>query len=679
MQAAEPDSNPLLQPLGVPAFDRIRAEHVVPAIEQLLKDAEAALERAVGDAVPADYDAVSLVLDVALERFGRAWSAVGHLNEVADSAEHRAAYNACLPQVTDFFTRLGADQRLYRKYRQVAASDAPNLNPVRRHALAQALRDFVLGGAELQGAARDRFAQIQQRVAELSERFAEHVLDATDAFARYASPAEVEGLPDDVRRAARAAAVADGREGFKLTLQAPSYIPVMQYARDRELRQQLYRAFITRASELGDAAFDNSAVMRELVELRDEEARLLGYANYAELSVAPKMAESAAQVDHFVLDLARRARPYAERDLAELREFAARQLGLAQLQPWDIAYASERLKQSRYAFSDDQVRQYFTESRVLDGLFRIAETLFDIEIRPDSAPLWHPGVRFFSIHRAGTLIGQFYMDLHARAGKRAGAWMDDAQQRWIRPDRQSLQPPVAHLVCNFAAPEKPGADALLTHEQVITLFHEFGHGLHHLLTQVDDLAVSGIRGVEWDAVELPSQFMENFCWEWDVLKRLSAHVDSGEPLPRELFDKMLAARNFQSGLQMVRHAEYALVDLRIHREADAPARLAQIADEVRATVGVLPAAPFNRFAHSFSHIFDGGYAAGYYSYAWAEVLSADVWSAFEEAGVFDPETGRRYRRTILEVGGSRGALDNFKAFRGREPSIDALLRHQGMA
>jgi len=417
--------------------------------------------------------------------------------------------------------------------------------------------------------------------------------------------------------------------------------------------------------------------MRELLELRREEAQLLGHPTYAHLSLVPKMADSPEQVLGFLRDLARRARPYAERDLAELREFAARELGIDELQPWDMAYASERLKQARYAFSDQEVRQYLTEPCVLDGLFRIVETVFEVEIRPDSAPTWHPSVRFYRLERGGELLAQFYLDPYARSGKRAGAWMDDARGRWKRPDR-GLQTPVAHLVCNFAPPVG-GKPALLTHDDVTTLFHEFGHGLHHMLTRIDDLGVAGISGVEWDAVELPSQFMENFCWEWDVMKRLSAHVDTGEALPRALFDKLLAAKNFQSGLQMLRQVEFALFDIRIHLEPDAPARIAQIADEVRDEVSVVPRADYNRFAHSFSHVFAGGYAAGYYSYKWAEVLSADAWGAFEERGIFDRDTGRRYRREILEVGGSRKAIDSFRAFRGREPSIDALLRHQGMA
>jgi oligopeptidase A len=665
--------NPLLQPLGVPAYDRIQAAHVAPAIRQLLAEADAALKQAVDDAVPLDYDAVSRILDVPIERLARAWSAVTHLNEVADTPALRAAYNDALPLVTAFHTRLGADERLYRKYRRIATTAHA---PARQRALQNTLRDFVLGGAELQGPARERFAQVQARAAELRQRFAENLLDATDRFSHLASPAEMAGAPEDLLLATRV----DG--GHRLTLHEPCYFPLMQTAQDRGLRERLYRAYITRASDLGETQLDNTAVMRELIELRHEQARLLGYANYAELSLVPKMADSPTHVRHFLDDLVRHARPFAERELAELRDFAARELALPELQPWDLDFASERLKQARHAFASSELRPYFTEPRVLEGLFQIAQTLFEVEISAEHAPVWHAEVRHFTVRRGGAPIGHFYLDLHARAGKRSGAWMDDAQQRWRRPDHGALQLPVALLVCNFAPPLRQGGQlrpALLSHDEVITLFHEFGHGLHHLLTQVDELAVSGIAGVEWDAVELPSQFMENFCWQWDVLRRLSAHVDSGEPLPRELFDKLLGAKNFHSGLRMLRHMEYALFDLRIHSETDAASRLAQVAEQVHERVALMPAAPFNRFAHSFSHIFDGAYGAGFYSYSWAEVLSADVWSAFEEAGMFDPETGRRYLQNILEVGGSRSAMDNFMAFRGREPRIDALLRQQGMA
>jgi len=679
--------NPLLDFSGLPRFDAMRPEHVGPAIERLLSEAGAALAKAVGPEVPADYDALSAVLDVATERLGRAWGAIGHLNAVADTPELRAAYTAMLAPVTDFHTRLGADERLYAKYKAVLASPAAaRLSPARRRALDNAIRDFVLSGAELQGEARDRYARIQDRLAECARLFSEHVLDATDGYAEYVGEAEIDGLPEEVKAAMRADAQADGRDGYKVTLHMPVYLPLLQHATDRALRARTYRAFVTRASDLGPPELDNGPLMRELLELRAEEARLLGYRNYAELSLVPKMAKSPEEVEAFLRDLGRRARPSAERDAAELREFAARELHLETLEPWDVAYASERLQEARFSFSEQEVRRYFTEPTVLAGLFHIVESLFDVAIRPDAAAVWHESVRFYRVEKrsgadAGKLLAQFYLDPYARPGKRQGAWMDDVRDRWRRPEG-ALQTPVACLVCNFAAPHA-GKPALLTHDQVVTLFHEFGHGLQLMLTQIDDLGVSGISGVEWDAVELPSQFMENFCWEWDVVRHLTSHVDTGEPLPRALFDRMLAARNFQSGLMTLRQVEFALFDMRLHTEPDAPGRVLEIAQEVRDEVSVLPTAPFNRFAHSFSHIFDGGYAAGYYSYKWAEVLSADAFSAFEESaanghGVLDAATGRRYRREVLETGGSRPAMASFTAFRGREPRIDALLRHQGL-
>ena len=674
--------NPLLNMTGLADFAAIRAEHVAPAMNTLLTDAGLALEQTVSDAVPADYDTMSALLDVALERLGRAWGAVGHLNAVVDTSELRAAYNAALPKVTEFFTRLGADERLHAKYRAI---DAAALTAPRQRALSNALRDFRLSGAELQGAAKERYAQIQERLAELSQSYSEHVLDATDGFAYVATAAELDGVPDDVKQAARDAAQAEGQAGYKLTLHYPCYGPVMQYAVDRKLRQTLYRAYVTRASELGPPERDNSDAMRELLALRQEEARLLGHANYAEVSLVPKMADSPAQVAGFLRDLAQRARPHAERDLAELRAYAAEHLGLPELQAWDLAYASEQLKQSRYAFSDQEVKQYFTEAKVLSGLFEIVQRVFDVKIKPDDASIWQRDVRFYRVERsrpgaeggAAELLAQFYLDPYARTGKRPGAWMDDVRSRWLRPGGE-LQTPVATLVCNFA-PSVGDQPALLTHDDLITLFHEFGHGLHLMLTRIDDLAVSGLSGVEWDAVELPSQFMENFCWEHDVLQRLSAHVETGAALPRALFDKMLAAKNFQSGLQTLRQVEMALFDLRIHAEPPAADRIQAVLDEVRGEVTVVEQPAFNRFQHGFSHIFAGGYAAGYYSYKWAEVLSADAWSAFEEGGVLNPDIGSRLAREILEVGGSRPAIASFKAFRGREPRIDALLRHQGMA
>ena len=680
-------SNPLLSRVELPEFSLILPEHIGPAMDELLVAADAALDAAVGDATAADYDALSATLDVPLERLSRAWGAASHLNAVANSPALREAYNANLGRITEFHTRLGSDERLYAKYKAVAsASNTSSLNRARQQALAHAMRDFVLSGAELQGAARQRFAALQERLAELGQAFSEHVLDATDGFSLDVPVERLAGLPADVLQHTAQAASAAGQAGHRLGLQMPVYLPLMQYADDQALREQMYRAYVTRASEMGPAEQDNSALMAELLQLRAEEAQLLGHTSYASLSLVPKMAESPAQVMEFLRDLAARARPHAERDLAELVEFARTELALTELQPWDMLYASEKLKQARYSFSEQEVKQYLTEPQVLDGLFRIVETLFDVRIRPDQAPVWHDSVRFFRIERAAgqpgdaapTLLGQFYLDPYARPGKRPGAWMSGERDRWARPDRPGqVQTPVAHLVCNFSPPvgDRP---ALLTHDDLITLFHEFGHGLHHMLTQVDELAVAGISGVEWDAVELPSQFMENFCWEWEAISRLTADVDTGQPLPRALFDRMVAARNFQSGMQTVRQIEMALFDMRLHTDADASQRVQALLDEVRHEVAVVKAPAFNRFQHSFSHIFAGGYSAGYYSYKWAELLSADAFAAFEEDGVFNAEVGRRFRREILEAGGARPAMDSFKAFRGREPRIEAMLRHQGM-
>jgi oligopeptidase A len=676
------NDNPLLDFNDLPLFDRIRPEHVAPAVDVLLADAEAALQTVTTPEFPSDWSAIAKVLDVASERFSRAWGAVGHLNAVADTPELRAAYNEAMPRVTAFWTRLGSDERLYAKYKAI---DPATLNPEQRQAHLYAVRNFVLGGAELQGDAKKRFAEIQERQAELSQKFSENALDATDAFAYYAPLGELEGLPEDVVSAARAAAEAEGKEGYKLTLKMPSYLPVMQFARSSALREKLYRAYVTRASEFGDPAFDNTELIREILALRQEEAKLLGYPNFGELSIVPKMAESAGQVVKFLRDLAAKARPYGERDLVDLRVFAAQQLGIVDPQPWDWSYIGEKLKEARYAFSEQEVKQYFTAPKVMAGLFKIVETLFEVSIRRDSAPVWHPSVEFYRIERAGQKVGQFYLDPAARAAKRGGAWMDDVRARWRRPDTGTLQTPVAQLVCNFAE-GVDGKPPLLTHDDVTTLFHEFGHGLHHMLTQVDERDVSGISGVEWDAVELPSQFMENFCWEWDVLAHMTSHVDTGEPLPRALFDKMTAAKNFQSGLQTLRQIEFSLFDMLLHTEYDAasaqPGDVMALLGKVRDEVAVMPSPPFSRTPNTFSHIFSGGYAAGYYSYKWAEVLSADAYAAFEETaganGEPSIETGRKYRQAILEAGGSRSAMESFKAFRGREPQLDALLRHQGM-
>ena len=681
--------NPLLDFADLPPFDRIAPEHVEQALDTLLIQADEALERVTQSDFPAQWDAVAKVLGVATERLGRAWGSVSHLSHVADTPELRAAYNDALPRVTEFHTRLGSSERLFAKYR---AMDLSALDAQQRQAHSNAMRDFVLGGAELSGAAKERYAALQERQAELSQKFSENALDATDAFAYFASVEELAGVPPDVQQAALAAAQAEGRDGYKLTLKMPCYLPVMQFARSSALREKLYRAYVTRASDQADGEaqkFDNSALIQETLALRHEEALLLGYANFAEVSLVPKMASSPQQVVSFLRDLAHRARPHALRDLSDLREFAQAQLGLADPQPWDWSYVSEQLKEQRYAFSEQEVKQYFTAPKVLAGLFKIVETLFEVSIVADQAPVWHEGVSFYRIERCADpqsdapreLLGQFYLDPAARKGKRGGAWMNDVRSRWLRPDSGALQTPVAHLVCNFAE-GVDGKPALLTHDDVITLFHEFGHGLQHLLTQVDEIDVSGMNGVEWDAVELPSQFMENFCWEWDVLRHMTAHVDSGEPLPRALFDKMLAAKNFQSGMQTLRQVEFALFDMLLHSAPQGGADFMALLDQVRKEVAVLEVPEWNRSAHTFSHIFAGGYAAGYYSYKWAEVLSADAYAAFEEssdaAGLPSQATGRKYRETILEVGGSRPAMASFQAFRGREPRIDALLRHQGM-
>ena len=675
-------ANPLLDFTDLPLFDQVRPEHVGPAIDQLLAESEAALTAAVAPDLPADWTTLSRTLDVATEKLGRAWGVVGHLNAVMDTPELRAAYNAALPKVTEFWTRLGSDERLYAKYKKI---DPATLNAEQRQAHKNALRGFVLGGAELRGAAKERYATIQEEQAALGQKFSENALDATDSYAYYATEAELAGVPPDVQAAARAAAESEGKAGYKLTLKLPSYLPVMQFAHDGALRQRLYRAYVTRASDQaeGDAKkFDNAPLIQGILALRKEEAQLLGYANFGEVSVVAKMAESPRQVIDFLRQLAAKAKPYAERDMADLRAFAKDELKLADPQPWDWAYVGEKLKEARYAFSEQELKQYFQAPKVLQGLFKIVETLFEVAIRRDSAPVWHPTVEFYRIERDGKLLGQFYLDPSARAGKRGGAWMDDVRARWLRPDTGQLQTPVAQLVCNFAE-GVDGKPPLLTHDDVITLFHEFGHGLHHMLTQVNERDVSGISGVEWDAVELPSQFMENFCWEWDVLRHMTAHVDTGAPLPRALFDKMIAAKNYQAGMQTVRQIEFALFDMLLHTEHDPKADFQPLLDSVRQEVAVVQPPPFARTAQTFSHIFAGGYAAGYYSYKWAEVLSADAYAAFEESvtpdGLPSVETGRKYRREILEAGGSRPAMESFKAFRGREPSLDALLRHQGMA
>ena len=655
--------NPLLDFSGLPRFAEFKPEFVTPAIDQLLADCRAAVARAEAADTPAEWDAFVAPLDDANEKLGRAWGQVSHLHSVMDSPELREVYNACLPKITIFYAEMGQNEALFAKFKALKARpDYSALSDPRKKIVDNELRDFRLGGAELPDDKKARFMQVQEELAQLSAKFEENLLDATNDFSLYIDDAaKLGGLPDDALEAMKAAAEADGKTGWKITLHMPSYLPVMQYADNRELREQLYRAYVTRASELGKPDFDNTALISGILKLRREAAVLLGFNSYAEVSLAAKMADTPAEVLKF-LD----------------------ELGIADLQSWDTTYASEKLRVARYSFSDQEVKQYFPEPRVLTGLFKLVETLYGLHIREDKAPVWHPDVKFYTLtDHNGQRVGQFYLDLYARASKRGGAWMDDVITRRKKAD--GIQTPVAYLNCNFSGPVG-GKPALFTHDEVITLFHETGHGLHHLLTQIEELGVSGINGVEWDAVELPSQFMENFCWDWDVLKHMTAHIDSGETLPRALFDKMLAAKNFQSGLQTLRQIEFASFDMHLHDDFDpSGSRTAlDLINDIRQQVAVLIPPAYNRFPNNFSHIFAGGYAAGYYSYKWAEVLSADAYALFEDeaegyGGVLNPEVGHRFWSEILAQGGARPALESFKAFRGREPTIDALLRHNGMA
>ncbi len=671
--------NPLTDFSSLPRFAAIRPGHVLPAIESLVAEGRAAIEALATTGGEPTWEGFVEPLETANERLARAWAQVSHLNAVVNSPELREAYNAALPVVTQFATEQGQDLRLFGRFKALAASPGfARLPAARRRLVDNELRDFRLGGAELADAAKARFAKLQEELAALASRFQDNVLDATNDFALHVTdPAQLSGIPADVVETARQAAAKEGREGWKLTLHMPCYQPVMQYADHHPLRERMYRAYFTRASEFGRPEWDNTALIASILDKRAEVASLLGYGTYAGVSLATKMAASPEEVIAFLEDLGRRARPFAERDMAEVEDFARRELHLAEVRAWDVAWVSEKLRQARYAFSDLEVKRYFPEEAVLGGLFRVIETLYGVRVRPAKAETWHPDVKFFAIEDAsGALVGQFYLDLYARDSKRGGAWMDDARNR--RRLAGGVQTPVTFLTCNFSSPVG-GEPAHFTHREVITLFHEFGHGLHQLLTRVDDLGVSGIAGVEWDAVELPSQFMENFCWEWDVLSHMSRHGDTGEPLPRALYDKMVAAKNFQSGMQFVRQIEFALFDMRLHHDFDRAADSVQaLMERVRQRVAVVHPPEWNRFPNQFSHIFGGGYAAGYYSYKWAEVLSADAFGAFEEEGVLNPATGARFRDEVLGVGGSRPALESFVAFRGREPRMDALLRHNGM-
>lgn len=682
--------NPLLAPVSdLVDYAAVKPGHIVPAVEELLGIARQAVDAAADPKLAATWEAVVEPLDTASERLWRAWSVAGHLNAVVNTPELREAYNAALPLVTEFSTWVGLHEGLYKQYQRLAAApDFASWTPVRRRIVEMALRDFRLSGVELQGADRERYAAISDREAQASQKFSENVLDSIDAWSLLVEDeSRLAGIPADVRAAARAAAEEDGKQGWKLTLKMPCYLPVMQYAQDRSLREALYRGYGTVASEQGDAQFDNSPLIEELLALRAEESGLLGLGTFAALRLQTRMARDAREVTVFLRDLAARAKPYAQRDLAELTAYAAAELGLDELQPWDVPYASERLRESRYAYSEDEVKQYFTEPRVLSGLFEVIETLFDVRLAETPVSSWHGDVRGVRVESPdGTLIGHLYLDLYARAGKQSGAWVDSERTR--RVVAGEVQTPIAYLTCNFSRPNGDRA-AVLTHDDVITLFHETGHALHALLSEVDEPGAAAFASVEWDAIELPSQFMENFCWEWAVVQKLSAHVDTGEPLPRALYDRLVAARNYQSGMQTVRQIEFALFDMLMHDRAKGASigEVLELLQEVRKEVAVLFPPAWHRLPHAFSHLFAGGYGAGYYSYKWAEVLSADAYEAFEEAaarqagnalGTLDPATGARFRREVLAVGGSRPAADSFAAFRGRAPRIDALLRHSGM-
>jgi oligopeptidase A len=672
-------NNLLLYFSGLPKFDQVQAAHVTPAIDHLLAEGRRLVEKLTADENAPTWANFASPLEDMEEKISRAWSQVGHMNAVVNSPELREAYNASLSKLTDYYADLSQNEQLYAKFRTLHSSaEFKKLNPAQRKIIENELRDFRLGGAELVADKKARFKQIQEELSRLSARFEENIMDTTNAYSHIVeSSEELEGIPADAVEAALQAAKADGKAGYKFTLHFPSYMPVLQYADNRQLRETLYHAYATRASEVGNPEWDNTALINDILKLRREAALLLGYANYAEMSLATKMADTPQQVTEFLNTLAKRAKPFAQRDMQELTAYAGK-LGIDDIQAWDVAYVSEKLREEKYAFSDQEVKQYFPESQVLHGLFKVTETIFGVHVKKSQAPVWHEDVDFYEItDHAGHLMAQFYLDLYARNNKRGGAWMDEAITR--RKKSKGVELPVAFLTCNFTAPAA-GKEALFTHDEVQTMFHEFGHGLHHMLTRVDEYGVSGIKGVEWDAVELPSQFMENFCWEWDVLRHMTKHVETGAHLPRELFDKMVAAKNFQAGMQMVRQVEFSLFDMRLHGEFDpgGNSTALDLIEQVRDEVAVVRPPKWNRFPNNFSHIFAGGYAAGYYSYKWAEVLSADAYSMFEEHGVLSEETGKHFWNEILARGGSRPALESFIAFRGREPAMDALLRHNGM-
>ncbi|MFM5194097.1 oligopeptidase A [Aeromonas media] len=678
-------TNPLLTMDSLPPFSQIQPDQVQAAVTQAIADCKQKIEDVLAQRDPHTWDSLIAPLEEVNDRLSRIWSPVSHLNAVLNSEALRAAHDACLPLLSEFQTYVGQHEGLYQAYLTLSESDDfPLLSGAQRKEILNTLRDFRLSGIGLPTEAQQRYGEIQARLSELASRFSNNVLDATQGWSKLVTDeAELAGLPQSAQAAARQLAEQKGQQGWLFTLDIPSYLPVMMYADNRELRAELYEAFTTRASDQGPNAgkWDNSAIMTELLTLRRELAQLLGFANYAELSLATKMADKPEQVVNFLTDLAAKSLPQGKAELEEIRAFAAEQHGQSELAAWDLAYYAEKLKQHKFSISDEQLRPYFPASKVVKGLFEVVRRVFGIKVRERlGIDTWHPDVRFYDIFDAeDELRGSFYLDLYAREHKQGGAWMDVCLGRRYRQDG-SLQKPVAYLTCNFNGPVD-GKPALFTHNEVVTLFHEFGHGIHHMLTRIDVAGVAGINGVAWDAVELPSQFLENWCWESAALAFISGHHETGEPLPADLLEKMLTARNFQAAMQMLRQLEFALFDFRLHREFDPanPEQIPALLSEVRSQVAVMTPPAFNRFQHSFSHIFAGGYAAGYYSYKWAEVLSADAFSRFEEEGIFNPATGQSFLKNILEKGGSKEPMELFRAFRGREPKVDALLRHSGIA
>ena len=673
-------TNPILFRDSLPLFDQIKPSHISPAIEGILKEANSLIHslKVMGGSI--SWENFVEPIEMVSEKISRAWGQIEHLNAVVNSDDLRKAYNDNLIKLTEFYTNLSQDEALYKKYQSLKDGEIfKSLTPSQKRIIDNVLREFKLGGAELNELEKARFKVIQEKLAKLSTQFEENILDATNEFSIFVGDADdLQGIPEENIKKAQSEAIEDKKEGYKFTLHFPSYLPVMQYAEDRNLREKLYRGYATRASELSSPKFDNTKLIDEILALRYESAKLLGFNHFTEMSLVTKMAKSNEEVVSFLMDLANKAKPFALKDMEELSAFS-KTLGIEKLEAWDIAYVSEKLRQAKYSFSENEVKQYFPEHRVLKGLFKVVETIFKLKIIKTDAPTWHKDVSFYSIKNDGDeLVGQFYFDLYARNHKRGGAWMDEAISRYKNSFESSH--PVAFLTCNFSSPSE-NKPALFSHDDVITLFHEFGHGLHHMLTEVDEYSISGIKGVEWDAVELPSQFMENFCWEWDVVKHMTEHVDNKSPLPEALFKKMIEAKNFQSGMQTLRQIEFSLFDIRLHTQYNDQNKInsLKLLETIRDEIAVVRPPAWNRFPNSFSHIFAGGYAAGYYSYKWAEVLASDAFSLFEEEGILSSNAGQKFQEEVLSKGGSRPAMESFVAFRGRAPSVDALLRHSGMA